>query len=251
MVLSDRDKRIVWIGAIATVVVALLGARLLPILDYSEAHSAARKNHLLSIVPRPLSDTTVSPARGTTLSAFGYQYEVPWTNIEKTVQPDSISDVVFTSGEAVAFGDPGAASDLARLWRSSGADKFLGAEATRSNYQFGSTILSLTPQSFSIWMSSTEANRAITLFRMKEVYTTGAETGLYSIQTPRYQGFQKGDPKKTRTIELTIYDQQDREYHFLIGTAKDTPLMITQPEINRIVETLRPLQTVASAPSQH
>ncbi len=47
-----------------------------------EAHYTARKLPFVRRIPVPLPDLSVSRVAGTTLSYFGYEFEVPWTDID-------------------------------------------------------------------------------------------------------------------------------------------------------------------------
>src|ERR1700687_5805564 len=58
------------------------------------ARTEARKNPSMEVIPVPLSDMSVSAAQGTTLTFFGYQFEVPW---EVEVKRNGKFGVVFIS----------------------------------------------------------------------------------------------------------------------------------------------------------
>lgn len=237
-----NKKRIAW--AVVISVGAALVSRQPQITAYYEVHKLAQEDHLLSIVPKPISDTSVSTNQGTTLSYFGYQYEVPWTNIIKVNRFGTIVAVAFKGGEAIAFFDPASATDGAKAMRMGAADprnvlSVFGAEAMRSNYALASTVLNLTPKRISLWISPREAAATAILLGLKRIYTTNADTGLFSVKTLGYRGYQRGDPQRARNVDLSVFDDQDHEFHFIVGTAPGKPLTITQSDINRILYTLR------------
>ena len=72
-----------------------------------EAHEAARKEPGYWIRPVRLSNTAVSETAGTKLSYLGYEFEVPWDDIdhEKTrvVAPGKIAVIKFKSGKGILF----------------------------------------------------------------------------------------------------------------------------------------------------
>jgi hypothetical protein len=70
-----NKKRIAW-AMVISVGAALLSRRP-QIMAYYEVHKLAQEDHLLLVMPEPLSDTSVSGNQGTMLSYFGYHYEVP------------------------------------------------------------------------------------------------------------------------------------------------------------------------------
>jgi hypothetical protein len=154
--------------------------------------------------------------------------------------------VGFKGGEALVFFDPAAATDGAKIMRMGAADSrnvlsVFGPQFTHSNYALASTILNLTPKKVSFWMSSREATGTAILLGLKQIYTANAETGLFSVRTSRYRGYQCGDPRQVRNVVILVFDDQDHELRFAVGTAPGKPFTITQPEINRILDTLRPV----------
>src|SRR5713226_5547759 len=48
-----------------------------------EAHYVARKVPFVRRTPMELTDLSISQAPGMNLSYFGYEFEVPWTDIDK------------------------------------------------------------------------------------------------------------------------------------------------------------------------
>jgi hypothetical protein len=239
-----NKKRIAW--AVVISVGAALVSRRPQIMAYYEVHKLAQEDHLLSVMPEPLSDTSVSANQGTMLSYFGYQYEVPWTDIVKVNRSGAIVIVAFKTGDALVFFDPASAPDGAKIMRVGAANprnvlSVFGPEAMQSNYALASTILNLTPKRISLWISPREATGTAILLGLKRIYTSNAETGLFSLKTSRYRGYQRGDPQRARIVDLSVFDDQDHEFHFIVGTAPGKPLTITQPDINRILDTLRPV----------
>jgi len=239
-----NKKRIAW--AVVICVGAALVSRRPQIMAYYEVHKLAQEDHLLSVMPEPLSDTSVSANQGTMLSYFGYQYEVPWTDIVKVNRSGAMVVVAFKSGEAVVFFDPASASDGAKLMRVGAANprnalSVFGPEAIQSNYALANTILNLTPKRISLWISPREAAGTAILLGLKRIYTANAETGLFSLKTSHYRGYQRGDPQRARNVDLSVFDDQDHEFHFIVGTAPGKPLTNTQPDINRILDTLEPV----------
>jgi hypothetical protein len=116
-----------------------------------------------------------------------------------------------------------------------------GPQAAQTNYALASTILNLTPKRVSFWMSSREATGTAILMNLKPIYTVNAETGLFSVRTSRYRGYQHGDPRRARQVDLAVFDDQDHEFRFFVGSDPGKPITVTQPDINRILDTLRPV----------
>jgi hypothetical protein len=75
--------------------------------------------------------------------------------------------------------------------------------------------------------------------RARQEMMKQTETGLFSFQGQRLGGFQMGDPLRA-TIHIDAFDDQDRHFEFFIGVAKGKNFTITQAEVNKILQSLRP-----------
>src|ERR1700678_1156800 len=78
-----------------------------------------------------------------------------------------------------------------------------------------------------------------------------AASGIFNLRNQYYQGFQQGDPRVTKDdIVVGLYSD---EGHFEMALSQRDytgPTGVTQPEINRIVESLRkatPREVASSA----
>jgi len=71
-----------------------------------ETRNAARKEPIAWITPLQLSDLSISQAPGKRLSYFGYEFEVPWDDIDQTqtkvISADKVI-IAFHSGNAISF----------------------------------------------------------------------------------------------------------------------------------------------------
>jgi hypothetical protein len=83
----------------------------------------------LKVTPKPLTDYSVSDAPGTTLSPFGYSFEVPWAGkfetkeSAKNLSTTAITVFKFKSGQNLVFIAP---SDQSGLLSELANDKSLG-----------------------------------------------------------------------------------------------------------------------------
>jgi hypothetical protein len=59
-----------------------------------------------SSVPQPLTDTVVSMAEGTTLSYYGYSFDVPWRAIDKERNEGRAVELFFKTGQTIRFYNP-------------------------------------------------------------------------------------------------------------------------------------------------
>jgi hypothetical protein len=54
-----------------------------------------------SSVSHPLADTATTTADGTTLSYYGYTFEVPWKEIERERNEGNTFEVLFKTGQVI------------------------------------------------------------------------------------------------------------------------------------------------------
>jgi hypothetical protein len=57
-------------------------------------------------LPRPLPDTTASAAEGSSLSYYGYRFEVPWKDVDTVRNEGRWVEVQFKTRQVVTFTNP-------------------------------------------------------------------------------------------------------------------------------------------------
>lgn len=206
----------------------------------------AAKNSHLSVVPIPLSNSSISQEKGTTENFFGYQFEVPWQGGEQK-QRDSIAFVFSQSSqEAVSFFDPGGDRGFIRMMKETPGlrvgylNPLYGRENVQSDYEFLRAALNTTPSQLSLFLPWSKEVYAANLLRMKEVALLGPQTGLYSFEFGQLRGFQQGDPVRDKNVEVEAYDAADRKFKLIFSSKSGPNGGMTQPHINRVLQTLRP-----------
>jgi hypothetical protein len=204
------------------------------------------KNSRLTIVPIPLSNTSASQEKGTFENFFGYQFEVPWQEGEKKRQ-DSIALVFSHSGqEAVMFFDPGGERGFIRMLKETPGlsvgylNPVYGRENIQSDYEFERAALNTTPSQLSLFLPWSKEVYAANLLRMKEAFLLALQTGLYSFEFGHLRGFQHGDPVRDKNVEVEAYDAGDRKFKLVFSSKSGPNGGMTQPDINRVLQTLRP-----------
>jgi hypothetical protein len=81
---------------------------------------------------------------------------------------------------------------------------------------------------------------------IKAISSVGGETGLFKASANDWKGFQFDDPaKQPKKVTLELYDSQDRHVEIIFVTKKDAD--ITQADINRALETLKPLDQLSAS----
>jgi hypothetical protein len=119
-----------------------------------------------------------------------------------------------------------------------------------SDYGFANTLYEVTPDHMHHWtMCHPIHDREEFLLLIKSmVLSRAAYTGIFRLNNGIYHGFQQGDPAAGKNeIEMQLFsDEGSIEIVFLQKDYKSST-GITQPEINRNVQTLR--KTAVDFPS--
>lgn len=222
-----------------------------------EIRHQGRKLPILNLTPQDPPSMAASAAVGTTLSHAGFAFEVPWTDLdhEKSKFIGDIAVFVFRSGRAVSFFGPSATHEdlLSEVEKQFGDQRgvlkqLFGTEATKSNYDFQRTMLGLTPERMKPWMSQREAIRTSMLLTIKAISSVGGETGIFNVKANGWRGFQFDDPaKKPSRTTLELYDAQDHHVEIILAAKTDAGAKITQADINRVLETLKPVDKLTAA----
>lgn len=191
-------------------------------------------------VPKPLTDTEISTAQGTTLSYYGYKFEVPWTGINSEIKHSDRIEVSFKSGQLVTFvdpqlfqrdrfSDPHVAKDLHTAF---------GQNIKRSKYDHFKDMMSITRKQLSPFRSRPAVARDRAYLTLKGFWFAHDrnETDIFSIDTPIYRGFQVGKPPYP--VSLNLFDAADHEFYMGITIMHGSTA--TQADINRVIQSLRP-----------
>jgi hypothetical protein len=212
---------------------------------------------VLNMTPKPLPAVAANRAQGLQLADGGFTFEVPWSDpdSQKTKQIGQIALFAFRSGRVVEFFPPGPPEGdlLAAAEKSFGDEKgnlrqLFGAESVKSNYIFQKTLLEATPAMLTPWMSQRESMRAGLLLMLKTISSVGGDTGIFSVETNGWKGFQLDDPaKKPKKITLELYDPRDRHAEVIFYNSRNAgEASIAQADINRVLMTLKPVNQLTS-----
>jgi hypothetical protein len=207
------------------------------------------------VVPTELKDHSVSQATGMKLSYLGYDFEVPWSDLDETKttfypkdKPEKTRVVLsFRSGlrlMVTAVPPREFASLCATEFKiqPQGVELLFGPGASTSDYAFVSHVYGFTPDKMHYWSLSPRlhAREQMVLLTKSIMPVKAAASGIFNISNQFYRGFQQGDPQVNRDeVVVDLYSDQDH-FEMVLSPKKYTnPAGVTQPEINRIVESVR------------
>lgn len=205
----------------------------------------AAENPRLAMVPVPLSDTSISTAQGTTVTEFGYQFEVPW-KMKEPKPGNTIAIAESQSGqEVIMFWDPAKKQGPVKMMKDSLGKSFkelasvYGAQTIQSDFDFDQALANTTPSQLSYVLPGKKEVRAGVLLMLKPIMMVDAETGFYSFETEHLRGFQNGNPTKAKTVIVEAFDASDRQFEFAFGSRSYPKGDLTQADINKVLQTLR------------
>jgi len=194
---------------------------------YFDFHHLNRPGWWLA-TPRPIEDMSASTVPGTRLSYFGYEFEVPWSGIKKEANDGRVVRIFFNSGQDIAFVDPKA---------------FENGTFPRISYESLRDALSMTPSRLTPFCSRRRLDRDRQLMNTKglRLEHSGA-TDLFAIQTLAYRGFEVSGLQYNGRVELTFFNNSGNMFNLQLASEKQGSKGITQPEINRIINSFHPVK---------
>ena len=223
------------------------------VLPVALSFDAARNSlPITRIVPTDLKDTSVSGAPGRTLSYFGYEFEVPWTDLDenqtKLYPTDKLekcrADLRFRSGlrlAVIAIPAGEWANELATQIKIP-RQRIESSFEAKSDYGFLRNLYEFTPGKMHYWALSPRVHyyEHFLLTIKTAALMPSAGTGIFNLRNQSYKGFQEGNPQ-VRQDGIEIHLFSDDGSVEMIFSQKDyqNPTGVTQPEINRIVQSLR------------
>ncbi len=241
-------RRILLTVVITLTVIFVVGRWIAPIaLSF---YSARKALPVSKVVPIDLKDKSVSEVTGKRLSYCGYDFEVPWSDLDdiqtklypKDKPEKTRVDLRFHSGLRVLV-----TAIPPRSWVTELATEFKVAPQRvessfgESDYSFVKTLYEFTPDKMNHWSLSQQVHgREEFLLIIKSIaLPKSAQTGIFNLQNQNYRGFQSGDPQ-VRQDGIVVHLFSDQGSIEMIFFQKDyqSPAGVTQPEINRIVQSL-------------
>ena len=221
-----------------------------------EARYLTRKAPAVRLAPAPLADLSIptdgpvepSPSPGKKLSYFGYEFEVPWTDVDEAKSgpiPDSNKAmIVFRSGNSLSVWHGSSRAFLNQVLSNDKIDqntlrRIVGEEALQSDYALYRTILQVTPDKMSPFDSQRDAaNQALLLLIKGICMPQGAESGVFTVSAGEFSGFQFGRPANpSGQVSVRLFSDTG-SLNFIFNQNAGGLTVVSQPDINRILHTL-------------
>jgi hypothetical protein len=174
---------------------------------------------LLGSVPQQLLNKAVSSTPGKFVSQFGYQFEIPCPDIDRTILRGHMVSFHCTNERTLTFYDP----------------NFSKPELFHHvSYDSIASSLNAVPGQLSLLHSRSSNQRLLGLLLDKSKYIMKADGHIYSIDRTNLRGFQLGDPSAFLS-NFELFDSQNRHIRFWIASKTS----LSQEQINRTIESLK------------
>jgi hypothetical protein len=196
-------------------------------------------------VPRPLADATVSAAPGTVLAYFGYEFEVPWVGIKKETNEGRWVKVTFQSGQVVSFFNPNYFQDdillLGAKWQPNVFRQAFGLHPSGSKYEHLKAALSISPSRLSPFRSHRVFAQYRVYLQTKSIWFEHIGlVDIFAVQSTTYKGFETSAISRGGGVEILLFDAADRRFGIDVSRASGSAAILTQPEMNRVIQSFGP-----------
>lgn len=200
----------------------------------------------LDVVPVPLALNSRSEPV-TDLKAFDYSFSVPWLDCSLNTAITSGAfwacsgsnfSVVCFSPRAGAYGL--ILSDTLGEYEKyrPTVERLLGLEnVVNTNFYICKKVWEVTPLDVSLFDSKDTAAAKFLFLVLKAYGIPPGFRDVYFFEHDDIKGFQLGNLSGERFVELSIFDQMDRELCLIISASTNSPIPLTQADINTIITT--------------
>jgi len=227
--------------ATAAITIAVIAVGALWVFPVILSFDAKRSSPPIArIVPTELQDLSVAPGPARKLSYLGYEFEVPWSDLDDTQtrlgpkRDPSMVLLSFRSGFHMMV------SVLPK--------NLTGPVTPNSWYEAQKRFYEFTPEKMHLWALSPDVHfgEREALIGKATMLSGSADTGIFNIQCQGYRGFQLGAPE-AHPQKVTVNLYSDKEIIEIVFLQKQgQPSGPTQPEINRVVQSLRKVPSTGS-----
>ena len=246
--MSTRARVLIGLFVVLLLCVAYLWFFGFQTLILLEARFLTRKAPAVSLAPAPLQDLSISRSAGRKLSYFGYEFEVPWNDVDEAksgVNADKNKVmIVFQSGNTLSVWHGSPRAFLNTVLSNDKIDqntlrRIVGDEALQSDFALYRTILQMTPEKMTPFESQTDAaNQALLLLVKGFSMPPGADSGVFTVTAGEFSGFQFGRPQNQFSEVSVRLFSNSSSLNFIFKQNPGSPAVISQSDINRLLQTL-------------
>ena len=212
------------------------------IRDWRQAKLMAQQHPYLALVPQPLPELGSSAAPGTTLSDFGYEYEVAWPAPTTSRRTNGVAAYIFPGERGLAFFDP-AESTAGFDHLPSPIQQLISA---LTGYEVMKRSLYTTPDQVSLFLSKRESARRMFLLNQKDIDLRRSPSVVYSFERSQFRGFQMGNPSTDDQVEVLCFDRSGRQLVFEFGSTSSSRPRVSQQDVSRMIETILPAKPITN-----
>jgi hypothetical protein len=202
---------------------------------FAAAPVAASRSKAVKIAGQPTN---------TELTAYQYEFNVPWTGKWKERPSAGGAEFKFDSGQVVVFADPEAQLDTLQILRTSTSLDYLPFQSLvnesgiTTNYSLFQAIYGAAPSHSRPLMSYAAAQRERVLLLTKLGFGFDIEGKISSFDFGSNRGFQFGDPAKG-PVALRVFNARDHQFRFLFTEFVGSGAQITQDDIDQAIQSLQ------------
>jgi hypothetical protein len=211
-----------------------------------EARYWSRRVPVLRQTPASVRDSSFTESTGRKITFCGSTFDIPWSDLDdsKTKVGGIATNLFFDSGlvallkcepprefvEGVLSSTKMSSDDFRRAF---------GDSAMESDYALTRLMLETTPDTIGIRTPHRQQGPLMAMLILKGIATPPADSGMFAIHTPEFNGFQYQDPQANPKWVLMDLFAADRglEFQFFLHYRGASP-HVSQADINRIVRTV-------------
>jgi hypothetical protein len=246
--MSTRARILIGLFVVLLLCVAYLWFFGFQTLILLEARYLTRKAPATKLAPAQLTDLSISRSPGRKLSYFGYEFEVPWNDVDEAKSgpiPDTNKAmIVFQSGNSLSVWHGSPRAFLNQVLSNDKIDqntlrRIVGDEALQSDYALYRTLLQVTPDKMTPFQSQSDAaNQALLLLVKGFCMPPGADSGVFAVSAGEFSGFQFGRAQnQSGEVSVRLFSATS-SLNFIFRQPAGGPVAISQPDVNRILQTL-------------
>jgi hypothetical protein len=220
------------------------------ILPWLASRQIGKVDPRLSMVPISLPTKGEAPLSDASFDRYGFKFQLPNVEIVKTIGGELTTVVLFRNGgDLMVRNTSRDAGIFAFVTNDKRAQRLFGQDVSHSKFKLMQAAMSATPEQAKWWRFRSSENErveyllgtkfsALTLSASPHAFTLGP---IYTIAYGGFRGFQLGNPDvPPYEAHLDLFDGADRYFVFDITGREGHGQVITQEEINAIVDSIRP-----------